>query len=91
MDNTARLSPARFGRKPHRPPQVEETLGSRLFAAIWFGPHTEKREALLQAFKPYNCSNWARCIKKPTGDFRPRIEKLAGIAQAAWSEPWGAT
>lgn len=69
---------------------VAKTLGSQLWAAIWFGDSEDlRRKAMLKQFGASNCSNWARQSRKPEGDARPVIERLTDIQIEAWSMPAG--
>ena len=84
MDTHVAPAHVRRARRTKRLPLVEETLGSRMFQAIWDGPVSKQRDALLERFGPHNCSNWARRIRRPCGDYRPKIEELTGIRADAW-------
>ncbi len=71
------------------PKLVADTLGSRLLAAIYDGENTAVRLALLDEFGSQNLHKWARRHRRPHGDARPALQRIAGIAVEAWTTPAG--
>ena len=85
MDTPSIVGHRRPGRRRQKPPTADDTVGSRLWAAIWYGPESKAKGAMVARFGKGNCSNWARRSRKPEGDVRSEIEKLTGISYHAWA------